>query len=787
MIAKRFISLIPSSFIQHIRLPLFKNGYALILSSGASSALGFFYWILAARLFTTSEVGLNAAVLSASFFISSVAQFNLTDALIRFLPEAGRSTRRLILVSYLISTVVIGLVCVIFLVGIPLWAPELSPLISNPSNVLQFVLFTAAYGIFALQDSALTGIRQAVWVPIENIIFSILKIALLFVFASAALNFGIMSSWMIPSVLIVLLVNVFLFFKLVPKHAEATASRSQQVTRSMVTRYVAGDYLGGLFWIGVTSLQTVVVTHILGPTQSAHFYLVWQIANGLYMVSRLMGMSLVAEVVTDPIKFREYHSRALRQISRIILPIVAVILIISPWVLQLYGQDYADNGTALLRLLAISAIPQMVIALKLSDARIQRNSFLLFAIQASESIVTFMFIPTLLNTLGITGVGWAWLSGQMIVALVILYPDAIKFLEQSNSLNRMVRIIHTIRTPWSKNRDDRLLKKMNTETLPLILAKMPTRLEGISPSTWCARRIIPTVTDMIVIPLGSDLLEPEAVMKLATSESAAKSLAGHNRNLTILREDPRLEDLRDYLPKLLFEGEVNGQFYSIETMLQGQVASDTLSQPAGYQHVLAAASAFIGDLHRRTQETIQIDPITMNHWVDERLLTIQRSTPYRYQKKTLKPHIDRLADELHQALSGRYISTGWIHGDFSPGNILMTPDGKNVVGVVDWELAAIDHPLLDLMHLLLSLRMQMQKREMGNVILDLMEGAAWSPEEQALFNTEQQFISGDSLNPRILLLLCWLRHVSYNITKSSIYGNHWLWFSQNVGGVLRKI
>ena len=117
----------------------------------------------------------------------------------------------------------------------------------------------------------------------------------------------------------------------------------------------------------------------------------------------------------------------------------------------------------------------------------------------------------------------------------------------------------------------------------------------------------------------------------------------------------------------------------------------------------------------------------------------------------------------------------------------MTPDGKNVVGVVDWELAAIDHPLLDLMHLLLSLRMQMQKREMGNVILDLMEGAAWSPEEQALFNTEQQFISGDSLNPRILLLLCWLRHVSYNITKSSIYGNHWLWFSQNVGGVLRKI
>jgi aminoglycoside phosphotransferase (APT) family kinase protein len=47
-------------------------------------------------------------------------------------------------------------------------------------------------------------------------------------------------------------------------------------------------------------------------------------------------------------------------------------------------------------------------------------------------------------------------------------------------------------------------------------------------------------------------------------------------------------------------------------------------------------------------------------------------------------------------------SIGLIHGDFNFGNVLVDRDRGTVVAVVDWELAALGDPLLDLGHLLLT-------------------------------------------------------------------------------------
>jgi aminoglycoside phosphotransferase (APT) family kinase protein len=43
---------------------------------------------------------------------------------------------------------------------------------------------------------------------------------------------------------------------------------------------------------------------------------------------------------------------------------------------------------------------------------------------------------------------------------------------------------------------------------------------------------------------------------------------------------------------------------------------------------------------------------------------------------------------------------GLIHGDFHFANVLIAPDGPRIAAIVDWELATIGHPLLDLGHLL---------------------------------------------------------------------------------------
>src|SRR5256885_2892880 len=81
-------------FVSHFRVPMYREGYALVLSSGLSSLLGFVYWIVAARSYSPDVVGLNSAVISAMMFLAGMSQLNLASASIRFLPAAGARTRR---------------------------------------------------------------------------------------------------------------------------------------------------------------------------------------------------------------------------------------------------------------------------------------------------------------------------------------------------------------------------------------------------------------------------------------------------------------------------------------------------------------------------------------------------------------------------------------------------------------------------------------------------------------------------------------------------------------------
>src|SRR5205814_7849187 len=81
----------------HLRLPLFRNGYALLFSGAATSGLGLLYWAVAARLYPLATVGLNSALLSAMLLLSCMAQLSLNNVLVRFIPAAGHDTRALIL------------------------------------------------------------------------------------------------------------------------------------------------------------------------------------------------------------------------------------------------------------------------------------------------------------------------------------------------------------------------------------------------------------------------------------------------------------------------------------------------------------------------------------------------------------------------------------------------------------------------------------------------------------------------------------------------------------------
>ena len=150
-----------------------------MLSSALTSAVGLLYWVVAARLFAPATVGVNSVALSTMALLGGIAHLNLTQALLRFGPVAGRHTRRLMLACYTVASVVAALVGLGYAAGAPRWAPEMVDAVGYVPLLVFFAVATPVWAIFTMQDYLLTALKRATVVPVENLVFALLKLGLL--------------------------------------------------------------------------------------------------------------------------------------------------------------------------------------------------------------------------------------------------------------------------------------------------------------------------------------------------------------------------------------------------------------------------------------------------------------------------------------------------------------------------------------------------------------------------------------------------------------------------------
>jgi O-antigen/teichoic acid export membrane protein len=422
-------------FVTHLREPLYRNGYALVLSSAATSGLGMVYWIMAAHTYSTETIGLNSAAISAMIFLANMSQLNLMNALNRFLPTAGRKSWQMVVYAYMISLVMAVVTSLIFIFGIRIWAPQLGFLSSGPTFILWFIVATMTWCIFVLQDSTLIGLRQASWVPIENILFALAKIGLLIGLATIMPRYGVFVSWTLAVLITILPTNFLIFGWLLPGKTRTLSDQSESITSTQVVKYIAGDYFGSLVSLAAISLLPIIIVVQVGASANAYFYLSWTIAYALYLVSRNMGMSLITEAAGDQSKLNLYSYRTFIQTARLLVPLVILIVLAAPNILGLFGKSYSIEGATLLRLLCLSALPNMVTSIYTSVVRVQRRMKPLVLVLTVPYILVIALSYLLMNTYGVVGVGIAWLASQSLVAVILLFVE-FRFMWKTSNLIR---------------------------------------------------------------------------------------------------------------------------------------------------------------------------------------------------------------------------------------------------------------------------------------------------------------------------------------------------------------
>jgi O-antigen/teichoic acid export membrane protein len=404
------------SVAAHLRVPLYRNAYALSLSALGSAALGAAFWAIAAHQYDRHVVGSSSAAVAALAFVAGVAGLYLDGVLYRFLPRAGAASTRLVVVAGLVTVATGAVGTAVFLLGVPVWAPGLSFLRSSPVTIAACVAATVTTCLLVLQDAALTGLRRTGWVPVKNLVYNALKIPILVLLAVSAPLYGILLGWIVPGGVIAVVAAYALVRRALPA---ATRAAGEPLAPRHVVHYAAGNYVGYLCNLAYRTLPPIIVLHASGAAAAASFYPPWLLATSISLLVTNLSVSLVVEGALERERLAIHTRQAVLQTARLILPIAALLALLAPYLLRIFGEAYAHDGTSLLRLLACSLVPGAVCILGFGAARVRDHVRSIVVNQVALAALTLGLTVALVGPLGLTGVGVAALVAQSAIAVVL--------------------------------------------------------------------------------------------------------------------------------------------------------------------------------------------------------------------------------------------------------------------------------------------------------------------------------------------------------------------------------
>jgi O-antigen/teichoic acid export membrane protein len=398
----------------HIRSPLYRNSFFLMVNTVVTSGLGFFFWMVVARFYTEAEVGWGSAIISAISLLAMLSVPGFGAALIRFLPKA-ENPQGMINSCLTISGALAVALSVIFVAGLDVWSPALSFIKQNMLFAAAFVFFVLAQTLYGATSSVFIAKRRADFALSKSAIFSLLKIPLPILMVLFFHTFGIAASWGMATA-VALIVALFFFIPRVQPHYKPVPGFNTGIIGSM-WRYSSGSYLARIFNAAPALVLPVMVVNLLGAEQNAHFYVAWMIAGLLFAIPAAVAHSLFAEGAHFEDELWGNVTKSLKFVFMILVPAVILVLLAGKWLLLLFGEGYSASGLLLLRILCLSSLFSGVSIIYAATLRVEdriRELGLIYGFITAASLIGSYFV---MPAWGMAGIGYVWFAVQGVVCL----------------------------------------------------------------------------------------------------------------------------------------------------------------------------------------------------------------------------------------------------------------------------------------------------------------------------------------------------------------------------------
>ncbi|HZP53370.1 lipopolysaccharide biosynthesis protein, partial [Actinocrinis sp.] len=159
-------------------MKIVQNSFFMMASMVMTAGLGFLFWGLVARLYSTERVGLATSLISAISLISYLGLLGFNNTVVRF-PAAGAARNSQVTVALGITGTACCLFGGIYLAALPWISPKLLFVRQDAWFAVTFVLFCGFAGVNLLTDSVFVAARIPQYnLLVDGVIQSLTKLAM---------------------------------------------------------------------------------------------------------------------------------------------------------------------------------------------------------------------------------------------------------------------------------------------------------------------------------------------------------------------------------------------------------------------------------------------------------------------------------------------------------------------------------------------------------------------------------------------------------------------------------
>lgn len=179
------------------------------------------------------------------------------------------------------------------------------------------------------------------------------------------------------------------------------------------------------------------------------------------------------------------------------------------------------------------------------------------------------------------------------------------------------------------------------------------------------------------------------------------------------------------------EGSPLGRDFYVMEHLEGQIFWDPAlpeTDNAGRAAIYDEMNRVLAALHDVDIDTVGLADYGRPGNYYERQFT-RWSKQYKASELTALPAMDRLMAWIERAMPADDGLVSLVHGDWRIDNLMFAPDAPRIIGVLDWEISTLGHPVADLAYQCMQWRLPNQGSMRGLGGID--RAALGLPDEDA--------------------------------------------------------